>query len=72
MNEQKTDTLQISGMSCGHCVRTVREALEDVEGAEVLSVDVGTARVSYDPEQVGRDRLVDAVEGVGFGVQQAA
>lgn len=72
MKEQKTDTLQISGMSCGHCVRTVQEALEDVDGAEVLGVEVGSARVRYDPERVRRERLVEAVEGVGFGVQQAA
>ena len=72
MSEQTTDTLQITGMSCGHCVRTVQEALEDAEGVEVLGVEVGSARVRYDPEQVPRERLVEAVEGVGFGVQQAA
>jgi copper chaperone len=72
MSEQKTDTLQITGMSCGHCVRTVQEALEDVEGAEVLGVEVGSARVRYDPARVRRERLVEAVEGAGFGVQEAA
>jgi copper chaperone len=68
MNEQKTDALQITGMNCGHCVRTVKEALGGVEGAEVLGVKVGEARVRYDPERVGRERLVEAVEQEGFGV----
>ena len=68
MNEQKIDTLQITGMNCGHCVRTVEEALGGVEGAEVLGVEVGEARVRYDPERVGRERLVAAVEQEGFGV----
>ncbi len=65
------DTLQISGMSCGHCVRTVEEALRGVEGTEVLGVEVGEARVRYDPEQVSRERLTEAVERKGFGVEAA-
>ena len=71
MNEQKTDTLQITGMSCGHCVRTVEEALRGVEGTEVLGVEVGEARVRYDPEQVSRERLAEVVEREGFGVAVA-
>jgi copper chaperone len=71
MNEQKTDTLQITGMSCGHCVRTVEEALRGVEGTEVLGVEVGAARVRYDPEQVSRERLAEVVEREGFGVAAA-
>lgn len=71
MNEQNTDTLQIAGMSCGHCVRTVEEALRGVEGTEVLGVEVGKARVRYDPEQVKRERLVEAVEREGFDVAAA-
>ena len=39
-------------MSCGHCVSAVREALEETGGVEVLDVEIGTARVRYDAEEV--------------------
>lgn len=62
----KTETLTIQGMSCGHCVRAVREALERVDGVNVEEVEIGSARVSYDPEQVDHDVLVQAVEEEGY------
>lgn len=71
MSEQKTDTLYINGMSCGHCVRAVEASLRGIEGAEVLGVEVGQARVRYDPNRVRRERLVEAVEREGFGVADA-
>ena len=71
MNKQKTHTLQITGMSCGHCVRTVEEALQSVDGTEVLGVGVGSAQVRYDPERVSQERLVEVVERKGFGVAAA-
>ena len=65
MNTQ-TETLQIKGMSCGHCVSAVREALEETGGVEVLDVEIGTARVRYDAEEVTQQDLEEAVEEAGF------
>ena len=65
MNTQ-TKTLQIKGMSCGHCVSAVREALEETGGVEVLDVEIGTARVRYDAEEVTQQDLEEAVEEAGF------
>ncbi len=58
--------LDIGGMSCDHCVRAVREALERVDGATVESVELGTARVRYDPERTTPARLADAVSDEGY------
>ena len=38
--------LHPTGMSCAHCVRTVREALEGVDGVHVEAVEVGRAVVT--------------------------
>ena len=65
MNTQ-TETLQIEGMSCAHCVKAVREALEETDGVEVLGVEIGTARVRYDAEQVTPQDLEEAIEEAGF------
>ncbi|HTZ88692.1 MAG TPA: heavy metal-associated domain-containing protein [Alloacidobacterium sp.] len=45
--------LNIDGMHCGGCVRRVSQALERIPGAEVIDVQIGSARVkASDPEQV--------------------
>lgn len=65
--DRHTEVLQIEGMSCDHCVKSVREALQGVSGAAVESVEIGRAEVNAAPG-TSRDALVEAVEGVGFDV----
>ncbi len=59
-------TLQINGMSCGHCVGQVRNALARIEGVRVQHVTIGEARVSYDADAVTVDDLVQAIERAGY------
>ena len=68
MNTTQQETLQIEGMSCGHCVRAVEDALADLSGVEVEEVAIGLARVRYDPDSVSRDQIVHAVEEEGYVV----
>jgi copper chaperone CopZ len=44
----------------------VRKALEEVEGVKVESVDIGEARLTWDPGRVDRERIVAAIETVGY------
>ena len=67
--ERRTETLTISGMSCGHCVAAVRHALDGVEGAEVEEVRIGEARVAYDPARTDRAALAAALAEEGYPVQ---
>ncbi len=62
----KTANLKIDGMTCGHCVASVRKALETVDGATVDSVDIGSAKVSFDPRDTSADALVLAVVDAGY------
>ena len=59
-------TLKIDGMSCGHCVMSVRKALEGIEGVQVESVAVGTAAVAFDPARASADAIVEAVNAAGY------
>lgn len=59
-------TLQIDGMSCGHCVARVEKALSKLEGVDVRNVEVGAAEMSYDPSRVSPDKILEAVDGLGF------
>ncbi len=59
-------TLQINGMSCGHCVSRVQKALSKLDGVEVRNVGVGSAEMSYDPSRVSPDKILEAVDSAGF------
>ena len=61
----QTLTLSIDGMTCGHCVRSVRSALESLPAVEVHDVQVGSARVALGPS-VDADDVLAAVHGAGF------
>lgn len=61
-------TIQISGMHCAHCVMSVTESLNRIEGVQAqVDLSKGNAVISYDRE-VGEDLLIQAVEKVGFQV----
>jgi len=60
--------LEIKGMSCGHCVASVKKALEAVDGATVERVEVGSASVAYDPAKTSAASLENAVRDAGYEV----
>ena len=64
--------LEVAGMSCGHCVHAVREALAAVPGVIVEAVNIGTATVSFDETKATVGDLVDAVSEAGYEASQAA
>jgi len=68
-------TIAIEGMSCGHCVRAVSEALREVEGVRVEDVSVGSATIAYDPAAIPTDRVraavTDAIEDAGYEARAA-
>lgn len=64
--------LAITGMSCGHCVASVRRALSDVPGVEVQDVKVGSAEVAYDSARTRADAIVEAVRDEGYEAHAVA
>jgi len=61
-------TLSIEGMSCDHCVRTVRETLRKLPGVDAEQVAIGSATVAYDPSATSLDEIFDALNDEGYGV----
>ena len=64
----KVDELKIQGMTCGHCVMSVRKELTRVDGITVEEVQIGMARVRYDDSRVKRQDIERAVEEAGYTV----
>ncbi len=63
-------SLKIEGMSCGHCIRAVTQALQGLGGVEVEQVAIGSATVSYDPARIRPERIAGAVEEEGYTVRE--
>jgi len=61
-------TFEISGMSCGHCVKAVDKALTVLEGVTVEQVAVGHAVVAFDSARIEPRQIVDAIEDAGYQV----
>ena len=59
-------TLRIEGMSCGHCLNAVNQALHAIPGVEVESVQIGKAQVKYDEAKTNSDAIVEAVDEAGY------
>lgn len=68
----ETREISVSGMSCGHCIAAVREALTSVPGVRVRDVSIGSATVEIELDSVTNDVLVDAVEEAGYTATIAA
>ena len=67
MPDRHAETFEIEGMTCDHCVRAVRDALEGVSGAVVEAVEPGRAVVDAGPEAT-RDQLANAITQAGYTV----
>jgi copper chaperone len=66
----QTATLNISGMTCGGCVRSVGNVLKALDGVvrADVSLDKQCAVVDYDAAKVGLEQLRHAVEEAGYEV----
>jgi len=62
----ESERIAVTGMSCQHCVARVRKALEDMDSVEVQSLEIGEARVLWDPERVDRGSIVAAIRLAGY------
>ena len=60
-------TLQVQGMSCDHCVRIVTQAVQQVDPAAEVKVDLASGRVDLRSDRP-RAELVHAIEEEGYTV----
>ena len=63
-------TLNVKGMSCGHCVARVEKALQGIEGVSdvAVSLEAEVATVEFDPGKAGLDDFKAAVADAGYEV----
>lgn len=61
--------LQMEGMSCMHCVKRVKQALDVLEGVSDSDVQVNEATITYDESKVSKKELEAAVQKAGYKVR---
>ena len=68
------ETFVVADISCGHCKKAIEDALRPLEGVRHAEVNVPdkSVTVEWQPETIGRERLVAAIEDAGYDVGGAA
>ncbi|MFH0815788.1 MAG: heavy metal translocating P-type ATPase [Methanobacteriota archaeon] len=61
--------IKVSGMTCAMCVRSIEEALKEVQGVKQVTVNLATekAHVEFDPGRTGVGAMRAAIEELGYG-----
>lgn len=63
--------LRVEGMSCGHCINAVTRAVQGVDAAARVDVDLEQQKVRID-SSASLDDIKSAVEEAGYPVLQSA
>ncbi len=58
---------QVEGMSCGHCVKAVTQAVQEVDAAASVVVDLAAQKVRVE-STADRAALAGAIAEAGFPV----
>lgn len=63
-------TINIKGMTCGGCVKSVTEVLQKIPGISNVDVSLekNCALIHYDPAQAQPTQFTSAIEDAGFDV----
>ena len=62
----RMDTIKIKGMSCQHCVGSVKKALESIPGISRVNVDLEGAKATFENNGVDVQQIKAAITGIGF------
>ncbi|TKB10735.1 heavy-metal-associated domain-containing protein [Desulforhopalus sp. IMCC35007] len=60
------ETIKISGMSCQHCVESVKKALEGLGGLKQVAVNLEAGEASFENSGIEREKIRAAISRIGF------
>jgi copper chaperone len=70
--EAAMQNFKVSGMTCGHCVRAVTEAVKGVDPAASVQVYLAAGRVAVQGGTADADRIVQAIAAEGYTAEPMA
>lgn len=68
---KKVSELHVEGMSCNHCVMSIKRAVGTLKGVDSVEVDLEKKKVTtgYDPDQVTLELIKKTIEDQGYDVK---
>ncbi len=61
--------LKVNGMNCGHCVRTIKAAVERVAPGAIVNIDLKKGKVTITRDQtLDSEKLAQAISDEGYQV----
>ncbi|WP_045519391.1 copper chaperone CopZ [Neobacillus niacini] len=63
-------TLNVQGMSCGHCVKAIEGSVGELKGVSTVKVHLETSKVDveYEANQVTLDTIKETIDDQGYDV----
>lgn len=63
-------TINVEGMSCSHCEKAVKDALNGLNGVKNVEVELKSKKVTveYDEAKVSMENIKEAIEDQGYDV----
>ncbi|BAK16861.1 copper chaperone [Solibacillus silvestris StLB046] len=63
-------TLNVNGMSCGHCVKSVETSVGALAGVQEVKVDLAEKKVSvaYNADAVTVEQIKETIDEQGYDV----
>jgi copper chaperone CopZ len=66
----ETINFRIQGMSCGHCVASVKQAIQSVQGVDSVTVDLASGSAKVQGEAAIVEEINKAVQEQGYSASQ--
>jgi copper chaperone len=64
----KTITLNVEGMSCGHCVNSVETALKEIGASGKVDLESKKVQVEFDEAALSETAIKEAIEEQGYDI----
>ena len=58
--------LKVNGMSCEHCVKRVKTAVEGIDGVSSVSVSLNSGAVKYSAEKDVAKEVIEKIKEAGY------
>ncbi|MFZ0943444.1 MAG: heavy metal-associated domain-containing protein [Syntrophobacteraceae bacterium] len=63
-------TVRVKGMSCQHCVKTVKKTLEEIDGITNVAVDLESGEVTFEETRsVDNELMRDKIKKAGYELE---
>ena len=64
-------TLNVNGMSCGHCVKSIEESVGELPGVKSVKVrlESGSVDVEFNPAEVPLSKIKETIDEQGYDIE---